>query len=286
MEAALEGYRLALDLAEESDDDGLRCSVLNGLGEHSVRLGAFPDALRFFDQALQVARAANDLHWEGAAVGNLGQLQANLGDNRQALIHYEDQVRIARLIVDRPSEGNVLCILGVLYYAEAQPEQAREWLSESLIFAREVGYARLQATVLLAAGDRPAEALADPQGALRSYQEARALARSRNDVRSEGQFLGYFGLLQARLGNTAEARAASHLRCRPAAPVGDRISLGILLAAAAQAHCLEGDRAAADLALSEAESIAGTSGVLPGSELALAVGEAIRQAAALRESLS
>ncbi len=91
------------------------------------------------------------------------------------------------------------------------------------------------------------------------------------DQRSEGQFLGYLGLMHAHQANFDEAR-----RCLDAGEallrgLSDRMSLGILLCSRAETEHLAGHPQAAVPALAEADVIAAEVGSGPDSELGLAL---------------
>jgi tetratricopeptide (TPR) repeat protein len=91
----------------------------------------------------------------------------------------------------------------------------------------------------------------------RSYHEAAvALARELGDRRSEGQFLTYLGVLDARQMRIDSAR--THLAAGEALlrSVSDRVSLGILLCARAETEYRGGQRDAADAALAQADALA------------------------------
>ena len=108
------------------------------------------------------------------------------------------------------------------------------------------------------------------------------MARRRGDRRSEGQFLGYLGLLVAKRGEAAQARACLADGIEILRKVKDRLSLGIVLCRYAEAATHWGDVAGAGTCLQEAEAIAGELHVSPESELAASLQRARRSLAALQ----
>jgi len=111
---------------------------------------------------------------------------------------------------------------------------------------------------------RPAEARA-------RYDAALAMARDLGDRRSEGQVLGYLGLLHARQARFDEAHTCLDTGETLLRAMSDRLSLGVLLCGRAEAARLVGDLDAAKHALAEAESLATAIGAGPESELGLAL---------------
>jgi hypothetical protein len=81
-------------------------------------------------------------------------------------------------------------------------------------------------------------------------------ARELSDPRSEGQFLGYLGALQARLGRVEEARRRLSDGESLLIGVSDRLSLALLLCHRVTTERTAGHREAAQDALARAERIA------------------------------
>jgi tetratricopeptide (TPR) repeat protein len=113
--------------------------------------------------------------------------------------------------------------------------------------------------------------LDQPEPARRAYEAALDGARRIGERRYEGQFLTYLGLLDARQGRQAQARLAFDGGEALLRQVADRISLGVLLCARAEACVLAGQAAQARSTLDEARSIAKEAQVGPESELGLAL---------------
>jgi len=97
------------------------------------------------------------------------------------------------------------------------------------------------------------------------------VARELTDRRSEGQVLGYLGLLHARQARFEEARTCLDTGEALLRAMSDRLSLGVLLCCRAEAAHLSGDPGAATDALAEAASLATQIGAGPDSELGLAL---------------
>jgi len=91
------------------------------------------------------------------------------------------------------------------------------------------------------------------------------------DRRSEGQVLGYLGLLHARQARFDRARTCLDTGEALLRAIPDRLSLGVLLCGRAEAAHLTGNLDAARGALAEAESLATAAGAGLDSELGLAL---------------
>ncbi len=135
--------------------------------------------------------------------------------------------------------------------------------------ARDLGHARLECVVLCNLG-LVYDSLARLDEAREHFEAALVVARALPDRRSEGQFLGYLGLLHARHGEFDKARDCLAVGESLLREVSDRMSLGILLCCRAETEHLAGSPHAAEAALAEASSIVGAVGVGPDSELGLA----------------
>jgi hypothetical protein len=118
-----------------------------------------------------------------------------------------------------------------------------------------MGHAQLLSVVQCNLG-LVAEALGEPAEAAGYHEAAVALARDLGDRRSEGQFLGYLGVLHARQSRFGAARECLATGEQLLRSVSDRASLGVLLCGRAEAEHRAGDAQAATDALAQAGAIA------------------------------
>ncbi len=247
-------YALALSAARESADRSLESGVLNGLAGLCEGLGRLTEAQAHFEAGLRLARIAQDRRWEGGSAGNLAQFYADQGKLVEAKELYAHAVAIARELGDRQWEAIARCNLGLLCHTEGRFDDARSELQASLAAARDMGHARLLSIVPCNLG-LVAEAMGQPDEALARYTEAVNVARDLTDRRAEGQCLTYLGLLHARCGRHAQARGCLVEGGGLLEAVSDRVSLGVLLCARAEAEHLAGDVAAAGAAWAAAQQI-------------------------------
>ncbi len=247
-------YGLALSAARESANRSLECGVLNSLGGLCEGLGRLEEAQAHFEAGSRLARLAQDRRWEGGSAGNLAQFYADQGKLAEAKVLYAQAVAIARELGDRQWEAIARCNLGLLCHTEGRFADARTELQASLAAARDMGHARLLSIVPCNLG-LVAEAMGQPDEALARYTEAVNVARDLTDRRAEGQCLTYLGLLHARHGRAAQARSCLVEGGGLLEAVSDRVSLGVLWCARAEAEQLAGDATAAGAALAAALQI-------------------------------
>ena len=113
--------------------------------------------------------------------------------------------------------------------------------------------------------------MAQPDKAQEDFEAALGIARELGDRRSEGQILGYLGLLHARQARVETARSCLDSGETLLRAVHDRLSLGILLCCRTEAEHLAGNPIALKAAFAEAHAIADALGAGPESELGLAI---------------
>jgi predicted ATPase/Tfp pilus assembly protein PilF len=266
LQHALAQLTRALDLARELGDRSLQCTVLNGLGRLADHQAHLDEARGYYEQALTLARALGDHRLEGGLLGNLGGLHHDHGRLDEARRHYEMALALTREVGDRRWEGNTRCNLGLLQHECGLADEARSQFEAALTIARDVGHVRLECTVLCNLGI-VLESQGERAKARVHHERAIAVAHELGDGRLEGQFRGYLGLLEARLGRFGEASACLATGEALLISAADHLSLALLLCARAEAEHLSGDPVAAQLSCGRARAIAAETGI--GSESAL-----------------
>ena len=273
VEQAHVSFERALIAFREGDDPFREVALHNAIGGFFETQGRLGDARHHYEHGLRIARETGNRRWEGGSAGNLASFFVLLGRFEQARPLYVQAMQIAAELGDRQWEANAHCNLGLLHFMEGRLTDARVELEAAHDAAREMGHAGLLSVVQCNLG-LVEEALGDPDRALQHHEAAVALARDLDDHRSEGQFLGYLGVLHARQQRVGPARECLTRGEALLRSVSDSISLGIVLCARAEAEYRAGSQAAAEAALAEAERLAGElSDVTPESEL----GQALRR---------
>ena len=173
---------------------------------------------------------------------------------------------IAREIGHRRLEGNTLCNLGFLHFLQGRLDEAESHRGGPCL-ARELGHVRLECIVLCNLGI-VLEASARPEDARAHFEAALAIARSIGDPRSEGQFLGYLGVLQRPRGSARRgATLPGHRRGAAARGVGQVMGLGVLLCQSRRGAIPGRRSAGAAASLATAMSLALEVGAGPSSEI-------------------
>ena len=240
IEQATIEFDSAMHLATTGDDLLLRCEVLIGHGNLMEHMGRLAEARTLYGDALGAARRLGNARWEGATLGNLGLLFANQGSLVAARESYEQALDIARELGDRLREGNTLCNLGLLNQLEGRTGDAMAVLEEALTLAKSLGYAQLECIVSCNLGIA-CESAGAADKALTHFDAARLVAKDIGDRRSEGQCLGYAGLLHARGGRFSAAAECMNEAEELLVAVADRLNLGILMCARSESASLAGD---------------------------------------------
>ncbi len=280
VEAARAILNEALLLARGADDSEVEWAAVSHLGNLAESVGDLEGAIRFYEEALDVAQRSSDRRGEGGALGNLGVVLHTLGKSAEAKARYKQALELAREAGDRAWEGNTLCNLGLLLQEQGHVEEARTALEAALEVASEMGYARLGAVVRCNLG-MVLEATGLRAAAIVKYEQALSLARGLGDRRSEGQFLGYLGLAQAREGAFDRSTQSLLEGDRLLTEVADRSNRVTLLCQWTEAECLAGRSVEAGALLSLAKSMASDLRSDGDSEMGLA----LRDAAAAIERL-
>jgi predicted ATPase/class 3 adenylate cyclase/Tfp pilus assembly protein PilF len=275
---ALEQLTRALAIARGLGERRLQCTVLNALGRLADHQARFDEARGFYEAALALARELGDRRLEGGLLGNLGGLLHDDGRLDEARALYEQALALAHEVGDRRWEGNARCNLGLLHHQQGHAAAAHAAFEAALTLAREVGHVRLECTVhcnlglVLEAGD--------PAAALTHHERAVTIAHDLGDRRLEGQFRGYLGTLDARLGRHADARVCLAAGEALLVESADQLSLALLLCGRAEAEHLAGDAQAAQRYVRRAQELAAQTRVGADSEL----GRALARLQALLET--
>jgi tetratricopeptide (TPR) repeat protein len=109
--AALGHFTRTLDLYRAADHPA-QAMVLNDIGYTHARLGNYPQALAFCQQALAVIGELGASNWENAVWDSLGYVHHQLGDHHQAITCYQRSLDLSRELADRWNEAATLDHLG------------------------------------------------------------------------------------------------------------------------------------------------------------------------------
>ena len=267
---ALRHYADAARLARAINNLALECEAAKGMGNVHYMTAQPGEARRHYLEALDMANRAQMEVVQCAVRSNLGNLAMGQGELAAAQLDFEAALELARRSGRTLVEGNTLINLGWLAHLRGETGRSTAFSEAALEVARHIANPRMECVALcnLAIAD---ESVGNLGRAQTRFEAALAQVRVLGEVRWEGQFLTYLGLLHIRQAQHGEARQCLARGEQLLRGASDRMSLGVILCAQAQLHAACGDRDAAAGALQEAQALAAEVGALPDSELGLAI---------------
>jgi tetratricopeptide (TPR) repeat protein len=213
------------DLLERSDDPdarGYRTYANNILGNISLSLGQYQQAVNYYERTLNMYREAGDLNGVTLVLNNLGATAHVTGDYAAAAVHYQDALASSRELKNREMEIILLSNLagthvGLGAYTEAVAElerviemaQAEKWysLTEVYRFLAEAYYGQ----------GRPEEALEAVSRALQLGQSTGSREYEGRAWRALGKIVAHPIYGQVSPEHKARCQEIFHGRCDEAA---------------------------------------------------------------------
>ena len=113
-----------LAAAAGADSGPARARVENVRGRISMAEGDYEAARARFESALDAARAAKNVSARSSATANLGVLFMKLEEYDKALAQFQKSLETDRALADTISIGATLHLIGKLYEAKGDPENA------------------------------------------------------------------------------------------------------------------------------------------------------------------
>ncbi|MFN7961495.1 MAG: CHAT domain-containing tetratricopeptide repeat protein [Thermoanaerobaculia bacterium] len=245
-DSALESYQRALELRRGRGDPIAEAQSLNNLATVHRALGEWQEALRLYGEARKLLPKGSSPGLEAALANNVGFAYASAGEPQRARAAFEEALAVRRLSGDRRGELVALNNLGFCWRGLGEPARALEQHRAALALARELEDGRQEALTRLRlaeaeldlgqapaaleeleaalaylgqSGNRRAEASAwHLQGraltsvgrfedALTSLGRALELRLAVRDRAGEAETLTALAAVEARLGQSAAARA-------------------------------------------------------------------------------
>ena len=207
--AGIAEYQEALKLSNEIGDPETAVLVLNNLGNIYYYQARYSDAFRSYDAAEQLVEkwSSRDwsAQWRNITEFNLATLYQRLGNDQRAINIYREELASRQVLMNKEL-AHVLANLGILYRRLGDPEQALSTYRQA-----EKYYARDKDTdgelgVLKNVGIVLALDLNRLQDALKTFDEALALAKKVRNQREIMQALLYRAETLFRMGRLPEAR--------------------------------------------------------------------------------
>ena len=262
----------------ETVGDRARLGVLHAnLANFEMELGRTSEARGRYETALALHREVGNRAAEGIVLGNLGTLHYELGYTDEARRAYDAALAVHREAGSRHQEAITLANLGILRTEEGAHLEARALYGDALRIHRETGNRRGEGVALGLLGEHHL-ALCEYEQSKVYLDEALRIHREVGNRRFEGGALATLGEILLREGRIDAGLEMLTSAIRVLRDIGARLYLPKLLCLRGGADLERGDRAAAQAALAEAESISADLGLSPTSDLA-------RRIATLRHAL-
>jgi CHAT domain-containing protein/Tfp pilus assembly protein PilF len=224
---AIELHQEALGIAKELNDKQGIGVVLCSLCIAYYSLGQYQKAIGYNEEALKIAKEIGDRRNESCCLGELGNVYRSIGEYQKAISYYQEALKIAKEIEDRQGEGIWLGNLGIAYRFLGQYQRAISYYQEALKIAKEIGDRQGEGIWLGNLGIAY-RFLGQYQKAIGYYQDALKIAKEIGDRRNEGNQLGNLGIVYRSLGQYQQAISHYQDALKIAKKIGDVDNEGLL----------------------------------------------------------
>ncbi len=261
---------LALPMLRELGAKGQLALAMANLGNLQMQQGRMADARCAYEGALALHREVGNRAAEGIALGNLGSLLHELGHGGAARSAYQSALTIHREAGNLLQEAIVLANFALLLNEAGEPAAAAEHGAAALKIHREIGSRRNEGVVLGQVGGLH-RARGEFTQARDCFEQALAIHREVGNPPFEGAALAQLGEVLVTIGQAEKGLRAVLEGERLLRSIDSPLQLAWALCVKGQAVLAGGDRAAAQAAVREAETISAALGAQPGSELGRAL---------------
>ncbi len=222
---AIDAYTLALALARAQQDRVLETKVLIHLAVVYENVGGYELTLTHGEEALAIARELGNTEDQAMALGHVGIAHDSMGHFEQMLACYQEALEISKKDDDRWGESNWLGNIGDGYCSLGRYREAVEHHQRALAKGRELGYRYGEAFDLRNLGVAQM-GLGELEAASESFRRAVRLAdeaRS-NEMQQRSRYhlaqaQLHLGLMDAALNTVSECRKYSYRPCNHSAAV-------------------------------------------------------------------
>lgn len=219
MDKALEKLQEALAIFEKTQS-GKKIYALNQIGIVYKSRAQYPEALKYFEQAVLMKPRGDDVKIQGFALNNIGGIYRSMGDYSKAIDYFERSLPIKRATGDVRNEADTMNSIGDSYRALGQYSKALEFCERSLVMSRKVkddegiaGSLGNLANIYIS--------LSQYSKALDYYAQALQLNKKRQDVAGTGRTLNNMILAYSAIGQYDKALERSEQALDNAAKIGD-----------------------------------------------------------------
>ncbi len=191
------------------------------------KLGQYPKALEYHQQALAIHRELGDKRGEGDDLSNLSVIYGNLDQLDKALEYYQQAIAISLEIGNKleVGVGNTLNNFGLVYYNISQYSKSLECHQQALAIYRERGDKLGEGSSLNNLGN-VYNRLGQYSKALDYHQQALIIHHEIGNKRGEGNALGNLGAVYSSLGQHLKALDYHQQALAIHREIGDKLEEG------------------------------------------------------------
>jgi DNA-binding SARP family transcriptional activator/tetratricopeptide (TPR) repeat protein len=230
----------ALSAATADGDRAAQAAARQSLGTAQRSIGAYPDALHHYTEALRLARECGWAESEATNLGNLGIICRKMGRLSEAADHLHAALTVDRRIGRRSGEANNLGNLADVYHAMGRLPEAAAAYRAALNRNAEAGIVHGEALARTGLGQVGIE-LGRPDEAREHLDRALDLYRRVGDRDGESVVRSVLATVECALGRPGAAREQATAALAGAREVGDPQSEAMALNALGRADRLLGD---------------------------------------------
>jgi CHAT domain-containing protein/Tfp pilus assembly protein PilF len=202
-----EAVRLSQELLARAGPEPMtRATALNTLGNASVRLANYTEAIAYYEDALAVQRELGNVQGQWSTLNGLGVICENVGQSEKALDYYRQALRLVQAPKDARGKATTLHNIGVSYAVQRKLPAAREYFFQALKLRQALNRRGDQAYTLTEIGASYARQ-GDFAAGLRHLGQAATLAAATEDAYLRVVVEIALGESHERLGSHAEAAA-------------------------------------------------------------------------------
>jgi filamentous hemagglutinin family protein len=200
---ALQNLQSAHALAAKSGDQVLEAFILGELGNVHIPLGSVKQASQYLHDGLRLAREMKADELVAIILNNRGNLSASQEAFGEALRDYRESARLAQLTGHHALTVRALTSAALITLRRGEPQEAKAFVDQAFPLLRALSHSHEKAYGLVSVGliyahlrdNLPTMAASLSQLALRSFDEALAVAQAIGDDRAASYAWGYLGNL-------------------------------------------------------------------------------------------
>ncbi|MBS1536600.1 MAG: tetratricopeptide repeat protein [Bacteroidetes bacterium] len=131
--------REALTISIETKSKLQEGRALGMLGNISLNLGDYHDALEYYEQALGIFEILNDKSRMAIIIGNIGRVHRSLSNYPQAIEYYQRALAIDKEVGNKQGMANHIGNIGNVYFILSNYMKAIEYYQNALLLSEELG---------------------------------------------------------------------------------------------------------------------------------------------------